>query len=98
MYLRTTRQRRKHGPDAIYYQLAENYYHQERRRSETRVIYTFGRADQVDPEALRRLAQSLLRVANDDRIDLPARKFPPEVGIDDIEQVYAYGVLYAAHA
>lgn len=98
MYLRTTRQRRKHGPDAIYYQLAENYYHKDRRRSETRVIYTFGRADQVDPDALRRLAQSILRVANDDRIDLPARKFPPEVGIDDIEQVYAYGVLYAAHA
>jgi transposase len=98
MYLRTTRQRRKHGPDAVYYQLAENYYHKDRRRSETRVIYTFGRADQVDPDALRRLAQSILRVANDDRIDLPARKFPPEVGIDDIEQVYAYGVLYAAHA
>jgi transposase len=98
MYLRTTRQRRKHGPDAVYYQLAENYYHKDRRRSETRVIYTFGRADQVDPEALRRLAQSILRVANDDRIDLPARKFPPDVGIDDIEQVYAYGVLYAAHA
>jgi transposase len=98
MYLRTTQQRRKHGPDAIYYQLAENYYHKDRRRSETRVIYTFGRADQVDPDALRRLAQSILRVANDDRIDLPARKFPPDVGIDDIEQVYAYGVLYVAHA
>src|SRR5262245_13461809 len=98
MYLRTTRQRRKHGPDAIYYQLAENYYHKTRRRSETRVIYTFGRADQVDPETLRRLAQSILRVANDEQIDLPARKFPPEVGIDDIEQVYTYGVLYAAHA
>jgi transposase len=98
MYLRTTRQRRKHGPDAIYYQLAENYYHKTRRRSETRVIYTFGRADQVDPEALRRLAQSILRVANDAQIDLPARTFPPDVGIDDIEQVYAYGVLYAARA
>jgi transposase len=98
MYLRTSRQRRKHGSDAIYYQLAENYYHKERRRSETRVIYTFGRADQVDPQALRRLAQSLLRVANDDRIDLPARQFPPDVGIDDIEQVFDYGVLYAAHA
>ena len=98
MYLRTTRQRRQHGPDAIYYQLAENYYHKTRRRSETRVIYTFGRADQVDPEALRRLAQSLLRVANDERIDLAARTFPPEVGIDDIEQVYTYGVLYAARA
>ena len=93
MYLRTTRQRRKHGPDAVYYQLAENYYHKGRRRSETRVIYTFGRADQVDPEALRRLAQSLLRVANDARIDLPARKFPPEVGLDDLEPVYASGVL-----
>jgi transposase len=98
MYLRTTRQRRKHGPDAIYYQLAENYYHKARRRSETRVIYTFGRADQVDPEALRRLAQSILRVANDDRLDLSARTFPPDIGIDDIEQVYAYGVLYAARA
>ena len=98
MYLRTTRQRRKYGPDAIYYQLAENYYHKTRRRSETRVIYTFGRADQVDPEALRRLAQSILRVANDEQIDLPARSFPPEVGIDDIEQVYTYGVLYAARA
>jgi hypothetical protein len=47
---------------------------------------------------LRRLAQSILRVANDDRIDLPARQFPPDVGLDDIEQVYMYGVLYAAHA
>ena len=98
MYLRTTRQRRKHGPDTIYYQLAENYYHKTRRRSQTRVIYTFGRADQVDPEALRRLAQSILRVAHDERIDLAARTVPPDVGIDDIEQVYAYGVLYAARA
>jgi transposase len=98
MYLRTTRQRRKHGPDVIYYQLAENYYRKDKRRSETHIIYNFGRADHVDPEALRRLADSLLRVANDARIDLPARQFPPEVGIDDIEQVYGYGVLYMARA
>ena len=98
MYLRPTRQRRTHGPDAIYYQLAENYYHKTRRRSETRVIYTFGRADHVDPEALRRLAQSRLRGAHADRIDLAARTFPPDVGIDDIEQVDAYGVLYVARA
>jgi hypothetical protein len=98
MYRRTTRQRRPHGPDAIYDQLAENDDHQDRRRSETRVMYTFGRADQVDPEALRRLAQSLLRVATDDRLDLPARKFPPEVGIDAIEPVETSGVRYAAPA
>jgi len=65
----------------------DSEYHKTRRRSETRVIDTFGRADQVDPEALRRLAHSLLRVANDERIDLAARTFPPDVGIDDIEQV-----------
>ena len=98
MYLRTTRQRRKHGPAALYYQLAENYYHKARRRSATRGMYTFGRADQVDPEALRRLAHSLRRVANEDRIDLAARTVPPDVGIDDIEQVDAYGVLSAARA
>src|SRR5262245_29098325 len=98
MYLRTTRQRRKHGPDAIYYQLAENSYHKARRRSATRVIYPFGRADQVDLEALRRLAQRLRRVANDARLDLAARTFPPDGGSDDIEQVSAYGVLYAARA
>jgi hypothetical protein len=97
MDLRTTRQRRKHGPDAISYQRADNASHTERRRSETRVIQTFGRADQVEPEALRRLAQSLLRVANDACIELPARPFPPEVGIDAIEQVFDSGVLDAAH-
>jgi hypothetical protein len=51
MYLRTTRQRRQHGPDAISYPLAEHDYQKAKRRSETRVISTFGRADQVDPEA-----------------------------------------------
>ena len=93
MYRRTTRQRRQHGPDAIDYQLAENYDHKTRRRSETRVIYPFGRADQVEPEALRRLAQSLLRVVHDEQIALTAHTVPPEVGIDDREQVSAYGVL-----
>jgi hypothetical protein len=44
------------------------------------------------------LAQRLLRVAHDERLELPARTFPPEVGIDDIEPVLAYGVLDAARA
>jgi hypothetical protein len=87
MYLRTTRQRRTYGPDAISSQLAEHYDHTDRRRSETRVISPVGRADQGDLAAWRRLAQNLLRVANDARIDLPTRQFPPDVGIDDIEQV-----------
>jgi hypothetical protein len=101
MYRRPTRQRRQHGPEALYSQLAENYSQKERRRSATRIIahrYTFGRADQVDPEALRRLAHRILRVANDARIALPAHQFPADGGIDDREQVVDDGVLSAAHA
>ena len=37
-------------------------------------------------------------MANDARSDLSARAFPPDGGIADIEQVSAYGVLYAARA
>jgi transposase len=37
-------------------------------------------------------------VAHDDRIDLPARQFPPAVRIDDIEPVFASGVLDTAPA
>jgi hypothetical protein len=44
------------------------------------------------------LAQSLRRVANDERIELPARQVPPDVGIDAIAQVFDDGVLYTAHA
>ena len=98
MSWRTTRPRRQHGPDAIDYQLADHDSHTERRRADTRVIETFGRADQGDPAAWRRLAQSLLRGANAERIDLPARQVPPEVGLDDSEPVSRDGVLAAAHA
>jgi hypothetical protein len=87
MSLRTTRQRRTPGPDAVYDQLADHSYDQERRRSETRVLSTCGRADQVAAEAWRRLAQRLLRVVHDDRLALPARQFPPDVGIETIEPV-----------
>jgi hypothetical protein len=37
-------------------------------------------------------------VANDDRIDRPAREVPPDVGLDASEPVDASGVLYAARA
>jgi hypothetical protein len=98
MDLRTTRQRRQHGPDALSSQRAEHAYQKERRRSETRVLATVGRADQGDPEAWRRWAQRLLRVANDERLELPARQCPPAGGSDDVEQVDADGGRSAARA
>lgn len=65
MYLRTTRRQRADGSEVAYYQLAENAWDAERGCSVTRVVYNFGRADQLDGDALRRLARSILRVVGE---------------------------------
>jgi hypothetical protein len=62
MYLRESRQRRASGEVVTYLQFAENVWNPATRRSETTIVYNFGRAD--DPavrDRLRRLAQSILR-------------------------------------
>jgi transposase len=69
MYLRESKQRRADGSTASYLQLAENVWVPERRRSETRVVYNCGRAD--DPavvERLRKLAASILRRCSPEEI------------------------------
>jgi hypothetical protein len=60
MYLRTTSRTNADGTKVEYYQLAENIW--DRKRAVPRIIYNFGRADEVDGEKLRRLARSILRV------------------------------------
>lgn len=70
MYLRTTRQRRRDGSTVQYYQLAETRWNREKKRPEVHVVHNFGRADLLDPEELRRLARSILRVSNGG-IDVP---------------------------
>jgi transposase len=62
MYLRTTKRRNADGSEARYYQLAENEWDARRGCAVAKVIYNFGRADQVDGDKLRRLARSILRV------------------------------------
>jgi hypothetical protein len=62
MYLRTTKRRNGDGTEARYYQLAENVWDTERGCAVAQVIYNLGRAEQVDAEKMRRLAQSILRV------------------------------------
>jgi hypothetical protein len=62
MYLRTTRRRNRDGSVVAYYQLAETRWDPERHRPTAAIIHNFGRADQLDPEALRRLARSISRV------------------------------------
>jgi len=69
MYLRESKQRRTDGSTVSYLQLAENEWVPERRRSETRVVYNCGRADDVAvTERLRKLAASILRRCSPEEI------------------------------
>jgi hypothetical protein len=61
MYLRRTRRANKDGSVVEYLQLAHNV-RDPGGQSKVHVIYNFGRAESVDPEALRRLARSLERL------------------------------------
>jgi hypothetical protein len=62
MYLRETKRQNTDGSVTRYYQLAENEWDKRKGCSVTRVVYNFGRADQLDIEKLKRLAQSILRL------------------------------------
>lgn len=62
MYLRLTTRQNKNGTTACYAGLAENVWNPKTRRSETRVIHSFGRTDKLDQGALRRLVASINRV------------------------------------
>lgn len=61
MYVRTNTRKNKDGSIVEYLQLAHNYRDPDKGHSKTEVIYNFGRKDQVDQEAIRRLVNSLCR-------------------------------------
>ncbi len=60
MYLRTVRVK-KQNRVLEYVQLAHNYRDRETRKPFVKVLYNFGRADQLDTDALRRLVRSISR-------------------------------------
>jgi len=61
MYLRQIQRRNKDGSVVRYVQLAHNVWDGERGQATAQVVHSFGRADQLDVEALRRLAGSITR-------------------------------------
>ena len=65
MYLRISRVKQKSGV-AEYVQLAHNARDPESGASRAQVIHHFGRRDQLDIEALRRLIKSIARFLDDD--------------------------------
>ena len=62
MYLRSTKRKNKNGTVTEYLQLAHNVRDPETNSTVARIIHSFGRADQLDREALVRLARSIARV------------------------------------
>jgi hypothetical protein len=65
MYLRATARHNANGSTVRYYQLAENVWDAKRGCAVARVVYNFGRADQLEADKLRRLAKSILRGVRD---------------------------------
>ena len=89
MYLRTTKRRNADGTEARYYQLAENVWDAKRGCAVAKVIYNFGRAEDVDADKMRRLAASILRVFGDGS---ELGESSPEVKLRDS---WPYGGVYA---
>jgi IS4 transposase len=61
MYLRTIKRKNKDGSVVEYVQLANNVWNKEKGFAQAQVIHSFGRSDQLDVEALRRLVTSVSR-------------------------------------
>jgi transposase len=96
MYLRTTTRRNKDGSVVRYLQLAESVWDAAQQRSQTRVLYNLGREDALNAETLRRLAESLLRVASPEALER-LRDAPEAVPLR-FEWAKEYGGLHALRA
>jgi hypothetical protein len=92
MYLRETRQKRTDGSVITHLQLAESVWNPSKGRSETRILYNCGRAE--DPEVaerLRRLAKSILRRASPEEIIAEHPGW-------QVVNAWPYGEVYALEA
>ena len=61
MYVRTISRKNKDGTTTTYVQLAHNVWDPQTGCAKANVLYTFGRADSLDLDALKRLVKSLCR-------------------------------------
>nr|WP_321469229.1 IS1634 family transposase [uncultured Desulfobulbus sp.] len=86
MYLRTTKRKNKNGTVTEYLQLAHNERNPETNSTVARIIHSFGRADQLDREALVRLARSIARVCGVTIVDPAGSEEAQGGGLpDDLE-------------
>ena len=81
MYLRTIKRHNADGSEVAYYQLAENVWDSKRGCAVAKVVYSFGRADTLDIDKLRRLARSILRIV--DGVPQPPPRSAPTIEFRD---------------
>jgi len=68
MYVRTIKRKNKDGSVVEYVQLAHNVRHPEKGYAKAEVAYSFGRRDQLDIDALKRLINSLGRFLDPEEV------------------------------
>jgi transposase len=61
MYIRTIQRKNKDGSVVRYIQLAQNQWDPQARCAKAKVLFNFGRKEEVDREALKRLVKSINR-------------------------------------
>ena len=92
MYLRESRQKRTDGSTIAHLQLAESTWDPVKKRSQVRILYNCGRADDpVVAQRLHRLARSILRRVSPEEIvaENPSWK---------LVDAWPYGDLYTLEA
>ena len=69
MYVRTIKRKNKDGSCVEYVQLAHNVWNKEKGFAQAQVLYSFGRREELDIDAIKRLINSLCRfLAPEDEI------------------------------
>lgn len=92
MYLRETRQKRADGSLVTHLQLAESVWNPKKKRSEVRILYNCGRAeDAKTAERLRHLARSILKKCAPEEIVQHAGQWR-------VIDAWPYGALYVLEA
>jgi len=79
VYLRESSRRNKDGSKVTYLQLAHNERHPKTGVPVAKVIHNFGRADQVDKDALARLVSSISRVLDTSATGAPLENADVEI-------------------
>ena len=76
MFLREVKRENRNGTRVSYLQLVHNDWDSAARSSRTKILYSFGRTDQVDTAAIERLIVSLSRLLD------PSAAFNATAGSD----------------